>query len=710
MKALISRSFKGWIVVSAGVALLCGGQSALAQKAATAIASGACANAVNASGNSVVTIKKVCNYYTVSPDTRKKIDELIRQVEANRQKVQRDVAALQTADANLLMSVRDLSQQNDVLRDQLAVVVLRVEQLAAIPGASPEIKIASAQLARGEAGAAIKVLQERAEAAAATTGGDRREAAELFAQQAALLQTQDFAAARRAAERALGLDPDNLSFLAGAANLAYVTGDFRRAIELGGRMVGLARTKLAAVPQDTLAQRDLATALGALGFTEFASSDFAAAEKHYAESLALITALAERDPTNQETQRLLGAAFASASDAQFIAGHAVAALASAEQGVAIATRLVEAFPGDQMRYEVVGRRIKVGDLKVAMGQPDAAVDAYEAALALLEPIIAANPQVEAVYGDLAAIHSKIAYAKHARGDVDGAIANYRRSIEVAQGALKRSPQSPFWKRSVAIAYGSMGDAQASRPILNPAQLAGFTGEALESFEVSNRLFCEVAALDPENRTGQSDRWYALYRVGRVRALRGENLVALENLEKALVVMQGLAQGDPRIFMFQRQVGMTYGLIGNVQFAQSKRDDALRSFRKAMEQAEKVMQIEPKVAEHRRDLALYQASIGQLGIIDGDLAGGLALLRKALQVRKEIADSDPRNGQWQIDWALAHLAIATIPAIPAADRRQAFEAGLTILEAHRASGRTPEIPPGMMENFRAQSDAVGSGPS
>lgn len=713
--------------------------SARAQSA-SAVAKGPCAVAINASGSSIVTVRQVCNYGSLSPAQQKVIDRLVDQA----RQTARKTSALAVSDANQTALLQSLStsdanqnsllqalsagdaaqdavltavslngeaqsQQIAALRDEIAAIYQLFNERAAAADASGAIKTASAELAKGKVEPAVKLLGE--EAAAAATGAAsneaKAEAAALFVQQAALLQTQNIAEARAALERAIAVDPDNLTTLANAAVLAGLAGDAKRALELQGQIVANTQARVSKKPDDALAQRDLAIALGSLGFVQFNIGNYPAARASYGQSLTLMEALCKRDPTNQEWRRLLGSAYANISDVQVIEGKAALALESAEKSRTIAQDFANQFPGDATRYDLVGRHVRIGDLQMSLGRSSDAAKSYQDALGLLEPIIKANPTVESGYSDLVLIHAKTGQLLHATGDLSGAIKNYEKARSVAKARFKKDPANIYWKRTLAMVEGGLGDAQFSRPMLTQSDMGKFTDDALESFDRAYALTKEISEIDPGNRAWQSDMWFALSRLGKVRALRGENLVALDHYAMSLGIIEALANASPDVAIFQRQLGMNHWWIGSVQLAQNKRADASMSFGKALGRAEKASEMEPTVIEYKRDIALYAAFAGQVLAMEGDAAASVASFKRAVDLRRQISIGDANNGQWRLDLALVQSMMGTMPGLSNDERRAALEAALAGYQEHEAKGNSPPMPPGAIAFLEARLNDLNS---
>lgn len=251
----------------------------------SAIATGDCAVAVNASGQAVVTITASCDKQTAA--TVQKLLE--QQAEQRRKNAQVDKRQNETA------------QDVSALQRQIADLTAAVKTIAAQAqqaDASSAQKQAAANLRAGKPDLAIVQLGLAADKEAAASTSKAQNAAALYRQQAALLATRDVKQALAAYQKALALEPGDYATLWDTGDMAVAVGDNALALKLYQQMQQVVEQALRETPHSPRWQRELSVCHSKIGDILQAQGDGAAALQSYRASLAIRQKLAAQDPGN----------------------------------------------------------------------------------------------------------------------------------------------------------------------------------------------------------------------------------------------------------------------------------------------------------------------------------------------------------------------------------------------------------------------------
>jgi tetratricopeptide (TPR) repeat protein len=136
---------------------------------------------------------------------------------------------------------------------------------------------------------------------------------------------------------------------------------------------------------------------------------------------------------------------------------------------------------------------------------------------------------------------------------------------------------------------------------------------------------------------------------------GENKAALAVFEEERDLAEQLEAEHPADAV-RSVLGKTYHNMGLVI---EKREEALTAYRKAVAIQVKLAEANPAVTEFQRDLANHHENIGSLLTHLGQPVEALQARQKALAIRQKLADANPTVTQFQLDLAGSHYSIAIL---------------------------------------------------
>ncbi|MDG1208297.1 MAG: tetratricopeptide repeat protein, partial [Paracoccaceae bacterium] len=99
----------------------------------------------------------------------------------------------------------------------------------------------------------------------------------------------------------------------------------------------------------------------------------------------------------------------------------------------------------------------VGNIRVAAGDRDGALAAYEESLAIFRDLSARDPGNARWARDVSVSLNKVGDIRVAAGDRDGALAAYEESLAIARDLSARDPGNAGWARGVAVSLWSIAD-------------------------------------------------------------------------------------------------------------------------------------------------------------------------------------------------------------------------------------------------------------
>jgi len=244
-------------------------------------------------------------------------------------------------------------------------------------------------------------------------------------------------------------------------DLAGAEASYRESIALGQRSTGEFRKEEE--------RRDRSVALNKLGKTQAAHGDFVAAKRTHGESLALIKAVAAREPDNTEWARDLAISQGGMASVLYSLEDYAGAEVACRACLAILTTLAARNPDDRdHQRDLASGQMSLGGALVARGKLAAAEDAYVAALAINERSVAIEPENPTWHLDLAQAHRAVGQIRMRQGNLTGATEAFRRAVAAIEMVVAADPNNVAARRTLAEAQTQLGELFASRDDLNSA--------------------------------------------------------------------------------------------------------------------------------------------------------------------------------------------------------------------------------------------------
>jgi len=212
-----------------------------------------------------------------------------------------------------------------------------------------------------------------------------------------------------------------------------------------------------------------------------------------------------------------------------------------------------------------------------------------------------------------------------------------RALEYLDSLSQEASGDISLQRELAAAYDRVGDVLGYD---GTANLGDFSG-ALQSYKKALAIREAAAAANPGDVPIQSDLLNDYFRVSFALNSTGDKTGALNNLDKALPVAQGLAttHGDPK---YQDWLSGIYWQIGNVLGQAGDDAGALENYRRASSIEEAVANGAGANSLFRTHLAGDYHGLGRELWRTGDTEQALEVLKKGVQILQQLSQADPNN--------------------------------------------------------------------
>ena len=169
-------------------------------------------------------------------------------------------------------------------------------------------------------------------------------------------------------------------------------------------------------------------------------------------------------------------------------------------------------------------------MQVAQGRLDAALESFQASLAIRERLAEADPNNAGWQRDLSVSWNKLGGLRKGQGDLAGALEAYEQDLAIARNLGKADPGNASWQRDLAISWEGVGDVRLSR---------GEHAEAADAYAQSLAIRQKLAAIDAGNARWKSELSMARWRLAAAVVMQGGSSRGPEQLEAALSAMKTL---------------------------------------------------------------------------------------------------------------------------------------------------------------------------
>jgi tetratricopeptide (TPR) repeat protein len=291
-----------------------------------------------------------------------------------------------------------------------------------------------------------------------------------------------------------------------------------------------------------------------------------------------------------------------------------------------------------------------GKVLMDQGNLAGALKSYRDNLAIGERLVKSDPDNTQLRGDLSGSYIRVGDVQAAQGNLAGALKSYRDSLAIVERLAQSDPSNAGWQRELSVSYNRIGDVQIAQ---------GNLADALKSYRSDLAIAERLAQSDPGNAGCQHDLSVSYDRVGVVQVAQGDLADALKSYRDSVAIRERLAQSDPGNAGWQNNLSVSYHNVGDVHMAQGDLAAALKSHRDSLAIREWLAQSDPGNARWQRELSVSYSKIGVAALKIGQKKMALDAFRKAREIITPLTKLAPDNGTWKSNLAWFESQIAAL---------------------------------------------------
>ncbi|MCM2375074.1 protein kinase domain-containing protein [Aporhodopirellula aestuarii] len=245
---------------------------------------------------------------------------------------------------------------------------------------------------------------------------------------------------------------------------------------------------------------------------------------------------------------------------------------------------------------------------------------------------------EAISLELGQTLQRMARITSELGDKTDAISHYDSAIAIYQGLLPRTQDRTRLTKSIAGTYLRRGVLhQESRDY----------DRAEKDFDLAKRDLELLLEASPDDNEICQSLGSVHHELGILYELRNEYQEALESYEKGRRIREELVRrvGDRGS---KRDLGRSYGYLGDVQIAIGDYQKALHSYIRSMEMRQEVVDMKPADHEAKFQLARSFRNLGHLNSLKNDIEEAIEWYEQALQADRRLIGAEPLIADYRSD--------------------------------------------------------------
>ena len=338
-------------------------------------------------------------------------------------------------------------------------------------------------------------------------------------------------------------------------------------------------------------------------------------KKLVTDALDYLDNLARDSDSSPDLQRELALAYQKVGDIQgggsesANTGETGAALENYRKALAIQEKLVSQGQATNADRRTLAKlSINVGDQLAAKSDVQSQEDFCRRAVRILSEIAQRDVASTTARSDVAGALFSLAVALRTKGDLDGAITEYRRAAEIYEKLSgEKTDRRDTYLRNAALTYKTIGAV---------LELKNEPFAALELYRRALAIDAENAAANPNNVQYQLDSSFSYNSVASVLTDDGDLNEALENCRKALAIQEKVVADDAKNSFAQNALARTYRRVGDISYKLERFDDASTSYQKSLRMFEDLLNANSNSAS-------LKARLGEIHSIFGNFLLSMA---------------------------------------------------------------------------------------
>ena len=288
-----------------------------------------------------------------------------------------------------------------------------------------------------------------------------------------------------------------------------------------------------------------------------------------------------------------------------------------------------------------------------LGDTEGALASYRKSLEIRERLAATNPTDDELQSDLAKSYEGVGDMLYTVNNLNDTLETYERALVIRETLHQNQPGNIEYRSALATIHGKIGDVKGSYGLSNLGDVVG----ALEHYRKGLALREQVFATDPHRSEFAVRLGMTLANIGNLLWGNGDFVNAVEYGRRAVQILEAAVALEPdnadyRLELLSALNSLRYALVDTKQF-----DQAIRTMQRVLTELESMTAKDPKNAYLQRSLGVSYVAMGKTLLLTGDGAGAFESCKKALLLHESLVAIDPASSEHQFDLAITLQRLA-----------------------------------------------------
>ena len=296
-----------------------------------------------------------------------------------------------------------------------------------------------------------------------------------------------------------------------------------------------------------------------------------------------------------------------------------------------------------LQFELAVAYSKIADIQGSPGRSNlgdtaGAIASFQKAIGILEKLVRIEPKNREYQKHLASNYKSIAYVYEVTGDADLNASNNQTAINLYQNLVDADDTDFASKLALAESYKVLGDFTASK---------GDLENALQNYRKTLEISESVLRFQPDNKKAKTGIMTASDAIGTTLGNPnftnlGDTDGALQAHRRQLEICNQMLAADEKSQYLQASKAFTLKAIGEVQTARKEWKEAGESFKQSLEIQEKLVKTDAKDAFANGRLAYLLTNLGEVSANTNQFADALNFHHRAIGILEKLAETDNEN--------------------------------------------------------------------
>jgi non-specific serine/threonine protein kinase/serine/threonine-protein kinase len=307
-----------------------------------------------------------------------------------------------------------------------------------------------------------------------------------------------------------------------------------------------------------------------------------------------------------------------------------------------------------LRRELAAGYLRVGDvqgrpLNPNLGDTAGALASYRKSVNLYQSLGVSDASAADLRREAATAYLRLSELLAATGDTKAAMAAVQTAVSLQRDTATDPAASPAARRDLAVSYSRLGDMLAA---------TGATSEAIAQHRLALGVMKAVSATAPDDPANLRQLGVAHHKLGNVLGNPnypnvGDHMGALTEMRQSVGVFERASARYPDNAMFRRNLAVARSNVADILIALGRRADAMIEERRALETYEAQVREDPSNAAAKNDLAIAFYKAAEMLDADGRTREALVSLERASSLQEQLAAADPESTRARAETATNH---------------------------------------------------------